>query len=138
MLKKKNSHGVWKDRYCLFNNIYFLTYKPKGKKPSTELKESIHLKDLESVAVKVDTMHVCLKNGEVLLYQGSNLKDWSYAISVRSEWAKDQYLMTLEKQDAKSVHISGWLMKKSHNKYQGFQVRSIKYLNKDSHSVHFV
>lgn len=124
ILKKKNSHGVWKDRYCLFSNAYFLTYKPKGKKPSSELKESIHLKDAEEVSIKGDTMTLSLRNGDILLFQGANLKDWCYALDVRMNWAYDQYQRSLEKSGASSadVHISGWLMKKSHNKYQGFQV----------------
>ncbi|RYH02945.1 hypothetical protein EON65_47480 [archaeon] len=123
LMKKKNSQGVWKERYCLLNNAYFNTYKPKGKKPSTELKESIHLKDLEDVVLKGDVLTLSLKNGDTLQFQGSGLKDWKHAISVRADWAADLYQKSLETANAKGVHISGWLMKKSHNKYQGFQVR---------------
>lgn len=37
-LKKLNSQGVWKDRYCQLQNGYFMTYKPKDKKgPSNEV-----------------------------------------------------------------------------------------------------
>ena len=34
LLKKKNSHGQWKDRYALLQNNFFLTFKPKGNKPN--------------------------------------------------------------------------------------------------------
>jgi hypothetical protein len=38
-LKKLNSQGVWKDRYCQLQNAYFITYKPKDKKgPSNEVR----------------------------------------------------------------------------------------------------
>jgi hypothetical protein len=134
LLKKKNSHGQWKDRYALVSNAYFLTYKPKGKKPSKEMKESIHLKDLEDISIKGDVMHMSLRNGDVLLFQGSNLKDWKHAISVRAEWATDEYQRSLESANAKGVHISGWLMKKSHNKYQGFQVSPS--LSSHRHYIH--
>ena len=30
-LKKKNSTGVWKDRFCHLQNVYMITYKPKEK-----------------------------------------------------------------------------------------------------------
>ena len=30
-LKKKNSAGVWKDRFCHLQNVYMITYKPKEK-----------------------------------------------------------------------------------------------------------
>ena len=39
-LKKLNSQGVWKDRYCQLQNVYFMTYKPKDKKgPSNEVRK---------------------------------------------------------------------------------------------------
>ena len=61
LLKKKNSHGQWKDRYCLFQNGFFLTYKPKGSKPSSELKESIDLKDVEGFLIKDDVLHLDMR-----------------------------------------------------------------------------
>lgn len=123
LMKKKNSHGVWKDRYALLSNAFFLTYKPKGKKPSSELKESINLKDAETVSMlDKDTMELALKNGEKLYFQGPNLKQWCDVIDIRMGWALEEYKKTLGKQGSKNIHISGWLMKKSHNKYQGFQV----------------
>lgn len=129
MMKKKNSHGVWKDRYGLLKNAYFLTYKPKGNKPTSELKESVNLKDVDEVALKADTLQICMKNGEVMTFGANNIKDWSYAIDVRVNWAAEQDHKPQAKASSAgtgSSLISGWLMKKSHNKYQGFQDRFVK------------
>jgi hypothetical protein len=123
LLKKKNSHGEWKDRYCTFQNSFFMTYKPKGNNPSTELKESIDLKDAENIYVKDDTIHLELKNGELLLYKGSRTNEWINPLKSRSAKAQEIYTKALA--DSTGVHITGWLRKKSHNKFQGFQVRHL-------------
>jgi hypothetical protein len=99
-----------------------MTYKPKGNKPSTELKESIDLKDAENIYVKDDTIHLELKNGELLLYKGSQTNDWINSMKSRSAKAQEVYKKSLAEDASTGVHIAGWLKKKSHNKYQGFQV----------------
>lgn len=123
LLKKKNSHGQWKDRYAQFQNGFFLTYKPKGSKPSSELKESIDLKDLENATIKSDVLEMELKNGDILIYKGNKLKEWHDAMKSRAKRAQELYQKSLSENVAKGVHIAGWLQKKSHNKYQGFQVK---------------
>jgi hypothetical protein len=106
----------------MFQNSFFLTFKPKGNKPSTELKESIDLKDVENIYVKDDTIHLELKNGEILLYKGSQTNDWINSMKSRSAKAQEVYKKSLAEDASTGVHIAGWLKKKSHNKYQGFQV----------------
>jgi hypothetical protein len=113
----------------MFQNAFFLTYKPKGNKPTTELKESIDLKDLESVSVKDDTLEMTMKNGEILLYKGNSLRDWMDNMRQRSNKAQDIYKKSLAEDASTGFHIAGWLKKKSHNKYQGYQVsRFINYI----------
>jgi hypothetical protein len=124
-LKKKNSQGQWKDRYCLFQGSFFMTYKPKGSnkpKPSSELKESIDLKDMESVKINNDVLTLEMKNGEILLYKGNKVKEWMENMQLRSSKAQQLYQKSLNENASKGIHISGYLLKKSHNKYQGFQV----------------
>jgi hypothetical protein len=72
-----------------------MTYKPKGNKPSTELKESIDLKDAENIYVKDDTIHLELKNGELLLYKGSQTDDWINPLKSRSAKAQEIYKKTI-------------------------------------------
>ena len=99
-----------------------MTYRPKGKKPSSEVKESIDLKDVDGMYVKDEVLHLEMRNGEILLYKGDRLKDWLESMKLRSNRAKELYQKSLTENASKGVHISGWLLKKSHNKYQGFQV----------------
>ncbi len=128
MMKKKNSAGVWKDRYATFEKNYFKTFKPKGNKPTTEIKENIDLKDIESVrCITNDTMEIELKQGKVMLFQGSNIQEWARVIQSRTAYVVKEYEAKLQENLLNSVHIEGWLMKKSHNKYQGLQVRMSYY-----------
>jgi hypothetical protein len=102
-----------------------MTYKPKSStkpKPSSELKESIDLKDMESVTFSGDVLTLELKNGEILLYKGNTVKEWMQNMQLRSSKAQQLYQKSLTENASKGIHISGYLMKKSHNKYQGFQV----------------
>lgn len=122
LLKKKNSHGQWKDRYCLFKKNLFVTYRPKGNKPSSEIKESIDLKDLDNIFLKDDILNLETCTGEVLLFRGGNINGWLDGLRLRSSKARQIYQKSLSENSSEGVHISGWLLKKSHNKYQGFQV----------------
>jgi hypothetical protein len=125
LLKKINSSGVWKDRYGQLNNSYFMTYKPKAKKPTSEIKESVDLRQTESVTINKDGhLLVILDNGEEMIFKGDNMSGWIFAIQKRLQWIEDQQTINNSKglTDANRVHISGVLKKKSHNKYQGYQV----------------
>ena len=51
LLSKKNSKGIWKDRFCKLTSDYFTTYKPKGKKASNEVKESSEILTMDSISV---------------------------------------------------------------------------------------
>jgi hypothetical protein len=46
LMQKKNTHGEWKKRYGRVSNTFFITYKPKSKKPTTEIKENIDLREV--------------------------------------------------------------------------------------------
>lgn len=124
LLKKLNSHGVWKDRYGQLSNAFFMTYKPKNKKPTSEIKETIDLRQTESVIIEGDTLKVTMDDGEVMVFKGDSLQLWLFAIQTRMEWIAKEADKHNSKSltDMKRVHISGMLKKKSHNKYQGFQV----------------
>lgn len=76
LLKKKNSQGVWKDRYCQLKNSFFMTYKPVADKsgPSDELKETIDLKKLVKILVTAaDMLEITLSSGEFFQYRGAAL-----------------------------------------------------------------
>lgn len=124
LLKKLNSHGVWKDRYGQLSNAFFMTYKPKNKKPTSEIKETIDLRQTESVIIEGDVLKVTMDDGEVMTFKGDSLQLWLFAIQTRMEWIAREADKHNSKSltDTKRVHISGLLKKKSHNKYQGFQV----------------
>jgi hypothetical protein len=88
-LKKKNSKGEWKDRYCYFTNNFFLTYKPKGNGPSSELKESVDLKLLKHATVQMDVISIELNSGEKMEFKGSpsDINDWADIMYERQAWA---------------------------------------------------
>lgn len=88
LLKKKNSSGQWKERYGLMNNNFFLTYKPKGNAPSSELKESVDLKKMQSVApIGADNFVIIMQDGERLEFQGVKRDEWLDVIRERADWA---------------------------------------------------
>jgi hypothetical protein len=91
-LKKKNSKGEWKDRFCYFSNNFFLTYKPKGDGPSSELKESIDLNnDMQRVLLQMDILQIYLKNGDKLEFKGGDMRDlleWVEIMNARADWAR--------------------------------------------------
>lgn len=124
LLKKLNSSGVWKDRYGQLNNTYFMTYKPKNGKPTSEIKESIDLRQADSVTVYDGTLKIILSSEEEFIYKGDNINQWLRAVKERMRWIEDEAAKNSAKSvtDTNRVHKAGVLKKKSHNKYQGFQV----------------
>jgi hypothetical protein len=91
LLKKKNSQGVWKDRYCQLKNSFLMTYKPLTDKsgPSDELKETIDLKKLAKVIVTTaDILEITLSTGEFYQYMGGSLDIWIDLIMRRATWAQ--------------------------------------------------
>jgi len=150
LLRKKNSAGVWKDRFCQLQTAYMVTYKPnKDRQPSSEVKETIDLRNLSKTFItSEDVLEITLVNGDMFEFSsagaGSVLEDWQEAIRVRSKWAlqglgnrssarvasmkglaPSQQVPQMEA-DQEDNDISGWLMKKSHSKYQGYQTRFVK------------
>ena len=124
IIKKKNSAGAWKDRYAMFEQNYFKTFRPKNGQSTTEVKENVDLKDIECVTVLTpETMKLELKQGTVMLFQSKHVSEWANAIQSRTKSVLDEYNNNFGETLTKAVHIEGWLMKKSHNKYQGLQVR---------------
>lgn len=123
LLKKKNSHGVWKDRYGQLKNSYFITYKPKGKQPSSEVKETVDLREVTDISIKSDQFEISMMNGEVLIYKGAYLDLWVEAINARMMWANALKRKSEHRNGSDNLmQISGYIKKKSHNKYQGYQV----------------
>lgn len=125
ILKRKNRHGEWKERYCKFTATQFVAYKTAKGKATTELKECYELRDIEGAElIGKDQLQVSLYSGDKSLFKGSNLEDWQEAIRTLIKLANQQYQASLARDGGtgKNVHISGYLLKKSHNKYQGFQV----------------
>ena len=164
-LKKKNSQGAWKDRFCHLQNVYMITYKPKEKDgkvgPSGEVKETIDLRNLSKTFVTSEgVLEVTLVNGELYEFaqhqQPSSsstfyLEQWQEAINQRSKWALQQRRASgavagpvIPSSPSNSTRvtsnsitsaddendISAWLLKKSHSKYQGYQVRMIRSFRK--------
>eukprot|EP01038_Epipyxis_sp_PR26KG_P013395 gene13395-17962_t len=139
LLSKKNSKGIWKDRFCKLTSDYFTTYKPKGKKASNEVKESIEILTMDSISVILNgVLQIKLNNGEILLYKGGSIDLWEDTIRRK----KESLLSVLQEVEKKNgddllnpykVHLSGILLKKSHNKYQGFQERFVKVVGTNLH-----
>ncbi len=88
-LKKHNSKGEWKERYCYFTNNFFLTYKPKGNGPSSELKESVDLKNLKNASVQIDVLTIELTTGEKMEFKGTanDINEWVDIMYERQAWA---------------------------------------------------
>jgi len=142
LLRKRNSAGVWKERFCQLQTAYLVTYKPtKERQPSSEVKETIDLRQLSKTFVSSeDVLEVTLVNGDMFEFSaasgGACLEDWQEAIRVRSKWAllgsarvasmkiPQSTLNSLveEAEAPEDNDLSGWLLKKSHSKYQGYQV----------------
>jgi hypothetical protein len=132
-LKKKNSKGQWKDRRCILSDETFTAFKSSKKGEMNDAKEYFDVKLLDSANVEGDIMELKLINGEVYLFRSStpskaqmtsdaavqhtnDVKDWKTALMTRIEWALAKVSTAVANTD--KVHISGWLAKKSHNKYQ--------------------
>ena len=94
----------------MLQNNFFLTFKPKGNKPSSEAKETIDLKDLEKVSIAQDTLQIELKKGDILLYKGNKLKEWKEYLEIRADWAELEYQKSLTVNvDKGLLHIAGYL-----------------------------
>lgn len=143
LLLKKNAHGEWKKRHGTLKDTFFITNKPKHKKPTSEIKEKIDLRDVASVGEFDGILEIEMGNGETLSFMydekdasGSDINAWYDALNKRHAWAKTQpggagtRLRAVSGDDAGDsnifgehrIHISGYLQKKSHNKYNGMQV----------------
>ena len=136
ILKKKNRGGIWQKRYFALNNDY-LVYK-KDSNAGT-IKGAFDLQEVESVAViergsgdEATVIEICLNGGSFPLKCSSSIEadKWVETIKERIEWSK---LKAQEEQTllaaGPSIHIEGWLMKKSHNKLtskMGLQERYIR------------
>ena len=161
LLFKKNAHGEWKKRHGKLSNWYFITNKPHHKKATNEIKEKIDFREIASIGVYDDILEIEMLNGETLAFkydpkdpEGHSIDDWYSAMSKRHKWTKEnapplENKVTLlskstdecENETAEGlnilsehrIHITGYLHKKSHNKYHGFQERFVrvegKYLN---------
>lgn len=116
-MKKKNPRGLWKDRFARFSSDRFTTYKPRGKGPPSlsDIKEDFDIRLVQSVTMKSTSMVIELLNGNVYEYQSPDIDTWCKILKARL----DQALIDAENLDlANKVHLSGKLLKKSHNKYQ--------------------
>ena len=118
LLKKLNSSNVWKDRYGQLSDTHFVTYKPKNGKPTAEVKESINLRLAQNVLIVDAKLKIILENDQELVFKGAKIEEWYKTIQERLKWIRDN-------EDNLKIHKCGVLSKKSHNKYQGFQVRLI-------------
>lgn len=114
-----------------------MTFKPKGVIPTSEIKENIDIKLIDSVNVQANgkTLEIRLLDNELLLFKfgtvsesefatnikpnvhySHNVEVWQKAFSQRIDfWNQSKAGV---KSTSTTVHISGWLMKKSNNKYQ--------------------
>lgn len=142
---KLNAHNEWKKRHGKLQDTFFITNKPKHKKPTSEIKERIDLRDVASVGVYEDVLEVEMHNGEVLQFKhdakdatGGDIDAWYQALNKRHIWAQTQPGGGQNRARAKSeadpddwifepnrIHVSGYLQKKSHNKYNGMQVGAL-------------
>jgi len=145
LLLKLNAHNEWKKRHGKLQDTFFITNKPKHKKPTSEIKERIDLRDVASVGVYEDVLEVEMHNGEVLQFKhdakdatGGDIDAWYQALNKRHIWAQTQPGGGQNRARAKSeadpddwifepnrIHVSGYLQKKSHNKYNGMQVGAV-------------
>jgi len=131
-LKKKNSKGEWKDRRCFLTDEIFVAFKTTKKGISKEIKEFLDVKVIQEAHVTDDVLEIKLVNGEVYLFKGSpsnysnspsspsidwsnDSDEWRRALTVRIDWALSKVSSTVSNKE--KVHISGKLLKKSHNKY---------------------
>jgi len=141
MLKKKNSHGVWQKRFFALNNEYLVYRKDAG---NAEIKGAFDL--LEITGAKVtqygssgeDTFfEIYGTNGSASQLKAGSAGEadkWVAAIMERREWCaigekgeSDVGPSAVAAVVDNTLHISGWLMKKSHNKYQtSLQERFVK------------
>lgn len=153
LLLKKNAHGEWKKRHGKLLNTSFITNKPKHKKATSEIKENIDFREIDSIRLdEDDILEIEMNNGETYFFMydakdssGGSINDWHQAMTKRHTWAKkfapplaDNKIGRTSSGDAADagaggnifsetrIHISGYLQKKSHNKYHGFQVRACR------------
>eukprot|EP01033_Poteriospumella_lacustris_P017600 gene17600-12595_t len=129
ILKRKNRHGEWKERYCKFTSSQFVAYKTSKGKATTEMKECYNLKEIVTAELNAKgQLLVTLLNGDQSLFKGDHIPAWKDAILSLSEEANEMHQETIAQAAGSSnaVSISGYLMKQSHNKYQGYQERYMR------------
>lgn len=135
-LKKLNSHGVWKDRYCVFENHIFKAFKTKNGKATSELKETVDFREVESINQPTDlSIEIELDSGNSYQYKALSVESmdrWIQLFREHQDWVKD-HLDEIPSSTSNQVALAGTLLKKSHNKYHGFQVACPFYSN----GVHF-
>lgn len=128
LMTKKNSSGIWKDRYAALRNEIFLTLKPKNKKPTKEVKEHINVNTISTVDSNSGSLNIVLNSGETLTFKSTENDEWVSAIKSRMNWVNGTESPSIGAMNtSSSKQLSGWLLKKSHNKYQGFQDRYVKF-----------
>ena len=149
-LKKKNSHGVWQKRYFALNNEYLVYRKDAG---NAEIKGAFDLLEISDVKVTQygssgeDTIfEIYGTNGSSSQLRTSSAGEadkWVLYIKERIGWCaqNEGAAGSTTSSDGRkwcestavaavvdsTLHISGWLMKKSHNKFQtSLQERFVK------------
>lgn len=132
ILKKKNSKGVWKDRFCVLANERFQAYKSKGKTPcpTNEIKEDVDVRLVNNVTVSDNILYLSLLNGVTMEFMGPSVSVWKETIrSIINRRISVDDVSSREK-----VYLSGKLLKKSHNKYQmNLQVRMLFIIKTNSY-----
>lgn len=133
-LRKKNSHGVWQKRYFYLNNE-FLIYKKDNS--ATEIKGAVDVGNADTFeANSKGDLTIYMIGGEKLELKGTDTRDvgrWVAALEERKQWvlAERELIQRATAEVAASTdhtdttpmaEKSGWLMKKSNNKYGGMQV----------------
>lgn len=149
-LKKKNSHGVWQKRHFALNNEYLVYRKDAG---NAEIKGAFDLLEISGVKVTQygtsgeDTFfEIYGTNGSSSQLKAGSAGEadkWVSCIKERIDWCsqnedaaegtnssdgrKRSELTAVAAVVDSTLHISGWLMKKSHNKFQtSLQERFVK------------
>lgn len=149
LLLRKNAHGEWKKRHGKLVNTTFITNKPKHKKPTNEMKENLDFREIDAIRLDEDILEIEMNSGETHFFMydvkdssGGSIEDWYHAMTKRHTWAKKHAPPLADNRVGRSassdtgaadqanhllsetrIHISGYLQKKSHNKYhKGYQV----------------
>eukprot|EP01037_Dinobryon_pediforme_P042068 gene42068-52201_t len=96
ILKRKNRHGEWKERYCKFTSSQFVAYKTSKGKATTEMKECYNLKEIVTAELNAKgQLLVTLLNGDQSLFKGDHIPAWKDAILSLSEEANEMHQETI-------------------------------------------